>query len=147
LIAFFRARHGPAKAFRFRDPLDHSSKGMTGTPDAVDQVVGVGDGVKTRFQLVKSYGTGAEAEMRVISRPVSASVQVAVGGVVQASGWANVVGGAVEFVTPPGDGLVVTAGFIFDVPVRFADDSLDIDIVTFAAGEVPHVPLVEVREG
>ena len=33
LIAFFRARRGPAVAFRFRDPFDHSSNGMTGVPE------------------------------------------------------------------------------------------------------------------
>jgi uncharacterized protein (TIGR02217 family) len=40
----------------------------------------------------------------------------------------------------------VTAGFEFDVPVRFASDRLDINAAAFAAGEAPSVPLVEVRE-
>ena len=44
LIAFFRARRGSAKAFRFRDPLDHSSRGMTGVPLATDLRIGTGDG-------------------------------------------------------------------------------------------------------
>jgi uncharacterized protein (TIGR02217 family) len=52
----------------------------------------------------------------------------------------------VSFETPPGEGEAVTAGFRFDVPVRFAEDRLEISRATFAAGEVPSVPLVEVRE-
>jgi uncharacterized protein (TIGR02217 family) len=40
----------------------------------------------------------------------------------------------------------VTAGFLFDVPVRFAEDRLDITGLSFAAGEAPSVPLVEIRE-
>jgi hypothetical protein len=86
LIAFFRARRGAAKAFRFRDPLDHSSKDMTGVPGATDQLLGTGDGVRTRFALVKRYGDGADAEVRPITRPVPVSVRVAVGGVEAVSG-------------------------------------------------------------
>ena len=38
------------------------------------------------------------------------------------------------------------AGFLFDVPVRFAEDRLDITGAAFAAGEAPSVPLIEMRE-
>jgi uncharacterized protein (TIGR02217 family) len=41
----------------------------------------------------------------------------------------------------------VTAGFLFDVPVRFAENKLTVDVNNFQAGEVPSVPLVEIREG
>ncbi len=146
LIAFFRARRGAAKAFRFRDPLDHSSNGMTGVPTATDQVIGTGDGVRTRFPLIKRYGSGADAEVRLISRPVVGSVLVAVGGTLRATGW-SLSGGNILFTVPPANGLTVTAGFRFDVPVRFAEDSLDIDTITFAAGDIASIPLIEVREG
>src|SRR5690606_4769123 len=69
LIAFFRARRGAAKAFRFTDPYDHSSHDMVGSPTALDQLIGTGDGEKTRFQLVKTYGggdAGGEAQVRLI---------------------------------------------------------------------------------
>ncbi len=45
-------------------------------------------------------------------------------------------------VPPPG--AAVTAGFAFDVPVRFDTDALTIDLAAFTAGEIPKVPLVEI---
>jgi len=132
LLAFFRARMGAARGFRLRDPFDF---------DAVGEVVGVGDGVVRRFALVKSYG----AMERRITRPVAGSVSVAVGGVgtaafsVEAGGW-------VVLDVAPALGAVVTAGFAFDVPVRFAEDRLSVARATFLAGVAASVPLVEVRE-
>lgn len=145
LIAFFRARRGAAKAFRFEDPYDSSSNGMTGPPGAGDQRIGTGDGTTTRFALVKRYGDGVEAQVRSITRPVAGSVRVAIGGVARGAGW-RVDGGAVEFDMAPAGGAAVTAGFRFDVPVRFAEDRLEVNAAAFAAGEAVSVPLVEVRE-
>jgi uncharacterized protein (TIGR02217 family) len=144
LINFFRARRGAAKAFRFHDPLDNSSKSMTKNPSAMDQILGDGDGVRTSFPLIKRYGDGEEAEVRRITRPIVESVQVAIDGTVQTSGW-TLVDGVVTFTVAPPVDSVVTAGFLFDVPVRFAEDTLDIDTTTFLAGVVPQVPLIEVR--
>jgi uncharacterized protein (TIGR02217 family) len=143
LITFFRARRGPAVGFRFRDPYDHSSNGMTGVPTAMDQSIGVGDG-SSRFELSKTYGAG---EKRRITRPVSGSVRVAVNGVELQSGWSVAARGAVVFDAPPATGDQVTAGFLFDVPVRFSEDRIEINRATFLAGEAPSVPLVEIREG
>ena len=47
--------------------------------------------------------------------------------------------------TVPGVGAAVTAGFEFDVPVRFDTDRLEIDLSDFEAGSIPQVPIVEVR--
>jgi uncharacterized protein (TIGR02217 family) len=146
LIQFFRARRGAAKAFRFRDPSDFSSNGMTGMPTALDQMLGTGDGVRTRFALVKRYGAGADAEVRPMTRPVEASVLVSAGGVAMATGW-SLDDGVIAFDTAPANGVAVRAGFLFDVPVRFAEDSMDIGLGTWRAGDVPSVELVEVREG
>jgi uncharacterized protein (TIGR02217 family) len=74
-----------------------------------------------------------------------ASVLVAVNGA-SASGWTLDAGGIVSFDTAPPAGAQVTAGFRFNVPVRFAEDSLSIDGATWAAGGAPEVPLIEVRE-
>ena len=145
LIAFFRARRGAAKAFRFRDPYDHSSSAMTGTPTAADQLIGVGDGIQTRFSLTKSYGTAGDAEHRPITRPVAASVLVSVDGTA-VSGWSLAPKGVISFTVPPPAGKQVRAGFYFDVPVRFETDSLSIDSASFLAGEAATVPLIEVRE-
>jgi uncharacterized protein (TIGR02217 family) len=137
LLGFFRARMGPARGFRLRDPFDASSG--AGTP--LDQQIGIGDGTTTRFALVKHYG----AQARRITRPVAGSVRVAVDGVetaalsVESGGWA-----ALD--VAPEDGAVVTAGFAFDVPVRFAEDGLNASRATFLAGAAASVPLIELRE-
>ena len=147
LIAFYRARHGAARGFRFRDPFDDSSNGMTGEPGFADQLLGTGDGVRTRFALVKYYGTGAEAQQRFVTRPVSGSVRIGLSGTESNAGWAVEDGGVVAFDTAPASGVLVTAGYRFDVPVRFAEDSLQVSRASFAAGEATSVPLIEIREG
>ena len=145
LIAFFRARRGAARGFRFRDPLDHSSHAMTGAPTPLDQVLGMGDGVRTAFALLKRYGEGNEAEQRRITRPDASSVRVAVNGLT-VTNWTLGNGGTINFAAPPPPGAQVTAGFTFDVPVRFAEDSLAVDAGQWLAGEIPSVPLIEIRE-
>jgi uncharacterized protein (TIGR02217 family) len=145
LLAFFRARRGPAIGFRFNDPFDNSSKAMVGAPTALDQVLGVGDGVKTVFSLVKHYGSGAGAQERHITRPISGSILVAVNGTT-AIGWSLGDGGIIGFTTAPANGAVVTAGFLFDVPVRFGEDRIDVNRHTFGAGDMPSVPLIEIKE-
>ncbi|HEX6374604.1 MAG TPA: DUF2460 domain-containing protein [Allosphingosinicella sp.] len=143
LIAFFRARRGAAVAFRFEDPFDNSSNGMTGEPGPADQVLGVGDGVRTDFALVKHYG----GQQRRITRPAPGTVRVSVGGVERIGGWILAPLGLVRFDLAPAEGAEVEAGFRFDVPVRFAEDRLAVGRATFEAGEIPSVPLLEVREG
>ncbi|MEG3181978.1 DUF2460 domain-containing protein [Sphingomonas sp. LT1P40] len=140
LLAFYRARMGPARAFRLRDPFDDCSNDE-GDPGALDQMVGEGDGEVQSFPLVKHYGEVA----RRIFRPVAGSVRVAVDGVETAAFELD--GGAVVLDDPPEEGAVVTAGYRFDVTVRFAEDSLSVNRATFMAGAAPSVPLVEVREG
>ncbi|WP_323810048.1 DUF2460 domain-containing protein [Sphingobium baderi] len=146
LIAFFRARRGAARGFRFTDPFDDRSCAAGGTPDPMDQRLGVGDGIRAEFQLMRFYGEGEEAQARTITRPVAGSVRVAVDGVEQLSGWSHAGLGVIAFDAAPQEGAVLTAGFRFDVPVRFAEDRLDINRATFAAGKAPSVPLVEIRE-
>ncbi|MFA9200908.1 MAG: DUF2460 domain-containing protein [Cypionkella sp.] len=146
LIAFFRARRGPARGFRLTDPFDHSSCRMTGAPGPFDQPLGRGDGLKARFRLVKSYGEGPEPQVRPITRPRSGSVRVAVGGA-ETAAFALEPGGWIVLAAAPPAGAEVTAGFLFDVPVRFAEDRLEVTGAVFAAGEAPSVPLIELREG
>ncbi|OAO02646.1 hypothetical protein A8B75_11990 [Sphingomonadales bacterium EhC05] len=146
LIAFFRARRGAAKAFRFRDPFDHSSHDMVGEPTATDQLLAVGDGQQTHFQLIKRYGDpGREQQDRQITRPDPASVLIAIDGI-SAENWTLRARGQIDFDTAPPAGSVITAGFLFDVPVRFASDRLDVGHATFRAGDIPQVSLIEVRE-
>ena len=137
LLAFFRARRGAARAFRFRDPFDFASDG--------DQPIGVGDGIATSFPLVKTYGAD-DPQVRAITRPVAGSVSVSLDGEALAGGWSLLDGGIVSFETAPAAGAHVAAQFVFDVPVRFAEDTLEVGLATFLAGEAPSVPLIEVRE-
>lgn len=145
LITFFRARRGPARGFRLCDPFDNSSNGMSGTPTRLDQLLGIGDGVRADFQLVKSYGDGTEPQVRAITRPRASTLLVSVGGVASTA-WTLGDKGLLQFTTAPAAGAEVRAGFRFDVPVRFAEDRLDVSAVNFAAGEAPSVPLIEIRE-
>ncbi|NJM50620.1 MAG: DUF2460 domain-containing protein [Sphingomonadales bacterium] len=144
LVGFFRARRGAAKAFRFRDPFDYSSNGMTAPPTQADQLLGEGDGITTRFALVKRYGEDGEAQLRQISRPVEDSILVAVNGQA-AQGW-QAENGHIIFGDAPANGAVISAGFYFDVPVRFAEDRIEVSRFSFGAGEMPSVPLIEVKE-
>ncbi|MEH3046234.1 DUF2460 domain-containing protein [Sphingomonas adhaesiva] len=132
LLAFFRARQGPARAFRLRDPFDWQ---------ASDTIIGTGDGVRRTFALVTSYGT----EVRRITRPVAGSVRVTVNGVAT-QGFAMAGLGEVVLDAAPAAGAVVRASFDFDVPVRFAEDQLSVARATHLAGAAPTVPLIEVRE-
>ncbi|MEZ5693203.1 MAG: DUF2460 domain-containing protein [Altererythrobacter sp.] len=145
LLAFFRARRGPARGFRLSDPFDFSTSGMTGSPSATDQLLGIGDGVQSRFDLAKSYGEGEEPQRRIITRPRLNTLAVSIDGT-PASGWSWREGGWIEFDEAPATGAEIRAGFLFDVPVRFAEDRLDITAANFSAGEAPSVPLVEIRE-
>lgn len=140
LLAFYRARMGPARSFRLRDPFDNCSNDG-GEPGAVDQMLGAGDGERQTFGLVKHYGAVA----RRIARPVAGSVRVAVDGV-ETTAFELGDGGAIVLDVAPAIGSVVTAGYRFDVMVRFAEDRLSVNRATFMAGAAPSVPLVEVRE-
>lgn len=144
LLAFFRARRGPARGFRIMDPFDHSSNGMTGTPTVLDQLIGIGDGARADFQLIKSYGTG-EPQVRPITRPRPETLVASIGGSATTA-WTLSEKGMLRFLAAPPAGAEVRAGYLFDVPVRFADDRLDVTAVNFAAGEAPSIPLIEVKE-
>ena len=113
---------------------------------STDQLLGIGDGLAATFALVKRYGAGSEAQVRPITRPVAASVRVALGATPLTTGWTLEPGGTVRFAVAPTAGTEVRAGFLFDVPVRFAEDRLDISGAGIAAGEAPSVPLLEIRE-
>ena len=146
LIAFFRARRGAARGFRFTDPYDDRSGAPGAVPSPIDQRLGTGDGVRAEFPLMRHYGEGDDAQGRRITRPVAGSIRVAVDGVELTSGWSHAGMGVIAFDVAPAAGAVLTAGYRFDVPVRFAEDRLEINRATFAAGEAPSVPLVEIRE-
>jgi uncharacterized protein (TIGR02217 family) len=148
VIAFFEERRGRLYGFRFRDRADQRSGPPSQVPGASDQRIGTGDGATAAFQLVKTYGADHAPYVRTIAKPVAGTVRVAVGGVEQpASAFAcDATTGLVTFApghVPPA-GAAVTAGYEFDVPVRFDTDEFDIDLSAFAAGAIPQIPLVEI---
>ncbi len=149
VVAFFEARRGSLHGFRFRDPFDMKSCRPHEAPAATDQRLGTGDGTAAVFALAKTYGQGADAYRRPIAKPVAGSVRVAVGGVEQAPGTDFSVDHATGRVTflpghLPADGATVTAGFEFDVPVRFDTEQLSVSLAGFRAGQIPTIPLIEI---
>jgi uncharacterized protein (TIGR02217 family) len=150
VLAFFEARRGSLHGFRFRDPLDWKSCRPNETPTALDQAIGIGDGTTRRFALVKTYGEGDDAYARLIAKPVAGTLIVAVDGVAQASpddfAFDDVTGEIVFTVgATPGEDALVTAGYEFDVPVRFDTERIAVSISSFRAGQIPSIPLVEVQ--
>lgn len=148
LVAFFEARSGQLYGFRWKDWADYKSCLPTGDPSATDQRLGFGDGATTAFQLIKTYASGAEAYERPIRKPVAGSVQIAIQGDAQVEGTHFSVDGTTGIVTfndAPPLGLEVTAGFEFDVPVRFEIDRIQTSVASFQAGDAPSVPVMELR--
>lgn len=148
VIAFFEARHGQLYAFRWRDGTDWKSCKPSLTPAFDDQIIGIGDGQRRAFTLAKTYRSGAQSFRRLITKPVPETISIGLGGIEATLGQGVSVDpltGLVVFDDPPAEEAEITAGFEFDVPVRFDTDWLEISATTFFAGEVPHIPVVEVR--
>jgi uncharacterized protein (TIGR02217 family) len=62
------------------------------------------------------------------------------------SGWSvSTTTGVVNFTTAPATGIAITAGFEFDVPVRFDTDALDVTLDLERLGSITSIPLVEIR--
>jgi uncharacterized protein (TIGR02217 family) len=147
VLAFFEERRGRLYGFRWRDRIDYQSCPFGQTPSPLDQPIGTGDGTTKNFQLVKTYGGAFAPYVRVVTKPVAGSVRVAINGTEVASGpgWSvDSTSGVVSFVNAPANGAAITAGFQFDVPVRFDSDQLSIDYQAFVAGDIPKIPLVEI---
>ena len=148
VIAFFEARRGQLYGFRWKDWADYKSCAPSADVDVSDQSLGFGDGTTTEFQLVKTYTSGTESYERPIRKPVQGTVLVSVNGVLLADGLDYAVDsttGMVTFAFPPGPGVPVSAGFEFDVAVRFGTDRIQASVATFQAGDVPSVPVMELR--
>jgi len=149
VVAFFEERRGMLYGFRFRDRADFKSCAPDAVPSPLDQKIGTGDGAQRVFSLVKTYGGAFAPYARAIQKPVDGSVRVAVNGVEKSLGGDFDVDAASGVVTfraghAPSVGAMVTAGFFFDVPVRFDTDYLEVDFAAFDAGEIPKIPIIEI---
>lgn len=148
VIAFFEARAGQLHGFRWKDWSDHKSCLPSAMPKFDDQVIAQGDGRTRAFTLTKAYRSGAAVYHRPIAKPVAGSVRAGIGGNEVFVGThynVNHVTGTITFNEPPEVGADITAGFEFDLPVRFDTDRIAVSVSSFQAGQVPDIPVVEVR--
>ncbi len=146
VVAFFEARNGRLHGFRYKDWADYKSALPSQANTATDQQIGTGTGSIQTFQLTKRYTSGAQTWVRTITKPVAGTVRVALGMVEQMSGWTvDTTTGVITFTTAPAGGVIVRAGFEFDVPVRFDSDSLDVTLDFERLGSITAIPLLEIR--
>ncbi len=148
MISFFEARQGQMYGFRWKDWSDYKSGSATADVDHGDQVIARGDGERTEFQLVKTYSSGGVSYVRPITKPVLGTVRLGLDQDAMHEGVdyeVDLTRGVVTFVAPPPEQVEITAGFEFDVPVRFDTDKIQTSVASFQAGDVPNVPVVEVR--
>ncbi len=123
LIASFRARRGRASGFLFKDWTDCQ---------ALAQSLGVGDGSRKTFQLVKHGAIGGVLKTRLIAKPVAGRVEFYRDGIKESSGWSvDTTAGLVTFGIAAAAGIQVAADVAFDVPVRFDSDQMDPTIETY----------------
>ncbi|WP_282169354.1 DUF2460 domain-containing protein [Ruegeria atlantica] len=148
LISFFEARQGQMFGFRWKDWSDFKSGAATAEVDNADQVIARGDGKTTEFQLVKTYSSGGFKYVRPILKPVLGTVKLGLEQDEMREGVdfeVDLARGRVTFTNAPPQDVEITAGFEFDVPVRFDTDKIQTSVASFQAGDVPNVPVVEVR--
>lgn len=148
LISFFEARRGQMHGFRWKDWSDYKSGKASVEISFRDQVIAVGDGETTAFPLIKNYRSGEFSYARPITKPVAGTVRIGIeqDEMQEAVDYSvDVATGVITFVQPPAETMSITAGYEFDVPVRFDTDRIQTSVASFQAGDVPNVPVVEVR--
>ena len=153
IIEFFEARNARLIGFRFRDPIDYQSC-LIGdynapiVPSPTDQVIALGDGVTTVFQLLKNYTSGSRTWVRTIRKPVAGTTLIALNGVKQTGGSYSVdtTTGLVTFVSAPSYGVTITAGYQFDTPVRFDTNKIDHYFTDPGAATIQSLPIMELPE-
>ncbi|MEP3844792.1 MAG: DUF2460 domain-containing protein [Paracoccaceae bacterium] len=148
LIAFFEARQGQMFGFRWKDWSDFKSSRASSEPTFGDQVIAIGDGTTQSFPLVKIYRSGSFTYERPIRKPVAGTVRIGLSQDEMQEGVDYEVDtsrGMITFSHPPDPDVEISAGYEFDVPVRFDTGSIQTSVASFNAGDVPSVPIVEVR--
>ena len=146
VVAFFEARNGRLFGFRYKDWADYKSNLPSQAITPTDQQIGTGTGSLKTFQLDKRYTSGAQTWVRTIAKPVAGTVRVALGTVEQVTDWTlDSATGVVTFTTAPGNGVIVRAGFEYEVPVRFDTDMLDVTLDIERLGSITSIPLLEIR--
>lgn len=148
LRGFHAARRGASRGFLLKDWVEYTSAadGVTART-MLDQPLGTGDGADTTFQLVKRYTDVGGTYDRPIRWPVTGTLKVAVNGVEKVSGVAVDRGTGTVTLTPaPALAAVITAGFEFDIPVRFEDDHFPLTWDSINSRSAGQMVLEEVRK-
>lgn len=135
-LDIFHVCGGSAGAFRFH---------WWREKPVVGQQLGIGDGSTTNFQLFRTYARGGFTRDRKITRPIVGSVTVYVDGIATSAG-VDYDTGVIIFGAAPPLNSVITADFDYDLPVRFADDELEIVGLSTDLDQPVSVTLVEIRE-
>jgi len=139
LSAFVNLWHAAAGQFntlRFRD---------WGDWDVTNQEIATGDGTTKTFQLYRVYKAGNVTRTRKITRPVTGSVTAYLDGV-ETAVTVDYDTGQITFAAAPTNGAAITADFQFDIPVRFADDQLELVAIMKSLDKPTNIMLIEVRE-
>lgn len=148
LKSFAIERRGSMHSFRLKDNCDFTSAsdGVSAVTN-LDQVLGSGDGTETQFQVAKTYNnSGLAPYVRTITLPCTGTVVIAIDGTAQPSGWTLGSDGIITFAGAPTLGQVVTAGFQFDVPCRFAtsvDEWLRLRLDSFGVWSLQGLDAIE----
>jgi uncharacterized protein (TIGR02217 family) len=145
LLAFYIARRGQLRGFRFKDWSDYQLP---------RQPIGTTDGTTATFPIIKAYSSGGQNVLRRITRPVAGTVRCWVAGTERTLGpggaqvQANLATGVITLgaaLRAPAD-QPVEASCEFDVPARFETDALSLTLRTHDIGEWSSIPVVELRE-
>tara|TARA_R110002094_G_scaffold154886_2_gene142066 strand:- start:704 stop:1336 length:633 start_codon:yes stop_codon:yes gene_type:complete len=148
VIGFFEARRGQLHGFRWKDWADYKTSKVGLDPVFDNETIGFGDGVTAAFQLTRTYRSGEHSYARPVRKPVKGTVRIGIEQDELTEGVdyeVDITTGVVTFQHPPDPAMEVYAGFEFDVPVRFDTDRILASVGSFNAGQVPDVPVIEVR--
>ncbi len=105
----------------------------------------VGDGVTKDFQLVKRYLVGGQGHLRTIKKPKTGSIVAGVNGASTTAFTVNTATGVLSFTVAPANGVLVTWGGQFWVPVAFTAQQLEMENTTQGLQTLSGIELREVR--
>ena len=137
VLAFYYARRGRFKGFRFKDFSDYAVD---------DERFATANGSATLFQLIKTYVDSVEDYVRTITLPVDGTIVITIDGTGEDAVNVNYETGEVTFDVAPSSGSVLRWSGEFDVPVRFDTDDFELEIIHINAATVPSLPIIELRE-
>lgn len=124
ILEWWHAMGGIECGFRYTDYSDFKSCRVNQAVANTDQPMLLVPGSPPTYQLIKTYTVGARQQVRPILKPQPGTVVIAKNGVTQGTGTYTL--DTTTGVMTPGfaisDGDVISAGFMFDVPVRFASE-------------------------